>query len=243
MKFLLKKLLFSIHFFVLFFLIIIFSTQADETDIYDFSWLDADKEVYVLQNRKFRKDGNLYISAGGQKTLSGAFFDGTGYNLRGGFFFTENWGLELGWAQYSGQTNSNYEGVDNQAAIAFYRYVSSAQTAHLMWSPFYAKINTFNTIFYYDWIFGLGFANVVTKDNRDEFGVNPSDDLTTESQSGISWQTGIRFYLTEMVSLRLDVVAIHFQADLAKQDESQDDELKKTWFHNYDLNLGLNLSF
>ncbi len=36
---------------------------ASEKNVYDFSWLDQDKEVYVLQNRKFRKKNKLYVGA------------------------------------------------------------------------------------------------------------------------------------------------------------------------------------
>ena len=89
----------------------------------------------------------------------------------------------------------------------------------------------------------MGLANVTTSDNRNEFGVDESDTLKTESITGVSWTTGIRFYLSESVSLRLDINAIHFQANLAEQDETNDDELKLVWFHNYDLGLGLNFTF
>ena len=38
---------------------------AAEGDTYSFSWLDPDKEVFVLQNRKYRKKGRLHLNAGG----------------------------------------------------------------------------------------------------------------------------------------------------------------------------------
>ena len=34
---------------------------ANEKSVYEFSWLDKDKEIYVLQNRKFRKVGKQLI--------------------------------------------------------------------------------------------------------------------------------------------------------------------------------------
>ena len=67
---------------------------ANEKSVYEFSWLDKDKEIYVLQNRKFRKVGKVYVGAGGVKTISGAFVDSYGGTLRGGYFFSEDWGIE-----------------------------------------------------------------------------------------------------------------------------------------------------
>ena len=58
---------------------LVLSTQAfaSEKDIYEFSWLDPDKEVYVLQNRKYKKSGHIHLNAGGGVTTSGAFDDST----------------------------------------------------------------------------------------------------------------------------------------------------------------------
>ena len=50
-------------FLVLVTLIMSSVVMANEKSLYNFSWLDNDKEIYVLQNRKFRKDGNVYIGA------------------------------------------------------------------------------------------------------------------------------------------------------------------------------------
>ena len=60
---------------------------AGESSTYDFSWLDPDKEVYVLQNRKFRKKRSLFVSGGGGKTLSGAFVDSNSITGAHGIFF------------------------------------------------------------------------------------------------------------------------------------------------------------
>ena len=87
---------------------IIFSS---ESDIYDFTWLDPDKEVYVLQNRKFRKSGRLYINAGGGMTTSGAFINASNIQFRGGFFFKEDWGLEGVYSLNSGKENETAKSV------------------------------------------------------------------------------------------------------------------------------------
>ena len=89
-----SKLIFS---FSLIPLLFIYSTNihSSEEDLYAFSWLDQDKEVYVLQNRKFRKDDSFYLSAGGGITTSGAFVNAFTLQTKAGYFFKEDWGLEF----------------------------------------------------------------------------------------------------------------------------------------------------
>ena len=216
---------------------------ASEDSLYEFSWLDKDKKIYVLQNRKFRKNNNFYIGATGIKTMNGSFIDSMGSSFKAGYFFKEDWGLEVVYGSNSGKTNKTYDAVDAQGATPYFRKISNYTGAMLMWSPFYAKINTFDKVFYYDWIFGLGMGNYKTLDNRNEFGVSTSDSLTAESLSGYMWTTGLRFYVSESWSIRLDVTGMHYSADQTLQDDDKDEYTKKVSFHNYDLGVGLNYAF
>jgi outer membrane beta-barrel protein len=231
------------HFYFLMFFII--STQAfcDEKSLYNFSWLDSDKEVYVLQNRKFRKVDSLYVSLLGVKTLSGAFVDSYGGSLRLGYFFKEDWGLEFAYGKNSFSENDTAKGVKEAGTIPYYRGVDNYLTGMLMWSPFYSKINTFNNIFYYDWMFGLGLARVTTLNNGAEL-LSSDGGLTSHEEIGISWNTGLRFYISESWSLRLDFTGLHYQAEKTRQIEA-DSSTKKTkqLFSHYDLGIGLNYTF
>jgi outer membrane beta-barrel protein len=222
------------------------TVNAGEKSLYNFSWLDPDKEVYVLQNRKFRKDGNFYIGGTGAKTLSGAFIDSYGATLRTGYFFSEDWGLEFVYGKNSGSENDTAKGVKEQGTVPFYRKIDSYMGAMFMWSPFYSKINTFNKIFYFDWMFGLGAASLKTLDNRNKFDSTASnfDELTSENNIGLLWNTGFRFYINENWSLRLDVTGQNYKAAKTKQAEgdSTTSSIDKI-FSNYDLGLGLNYTF
>ncbi len=107
-------------------LFLVSSAYASESSVYDFNWLDTDKEVYVLQNRKFRKDSNLYLSAVAGMTTSGAFVDSYSYQGRIGYFFKEEYGVELLFAKNSSSKNETYENL--QAATnsdTFYRKVGN----------------------------------------------------------------------------------------------------------------------
>lgn len=117
--------------------------------------------------------------------------------------------------------------------------------AMLMWSPFYSKINTFNKVFYFDWMFGLGLANVTTKDNRKLFETTATDQkaMTTESNMGALWNTGFRFYINDHWSLRLDVTGLTYKANKTKSDSSNNVSKSSIVFTTYDLGFGLNYAF
>lgn len=220
------------------------SLLASEKSLYNFNWLDKDKEIYVLQNRKFRKDGKAYIGVTGNYTMSGAFINAYGGTVRGGFFFSEDWGVELLYGKSIGSENDTAKGVREQGTVPYYRKVDNYMGGMLMWSPFYSKINTFNRIFYFDWMFGVGAATISTLDNRNRFvaGLDNSK-LTSDSSVGALWNTGFRFHLTESWSIRTDVTGLHFSADKTKQVEGSRPTTTSMLFSNFDVGIGLNYTF
>jgi outer membrane beta-barrel protein len=189
---------------------------SSEKDIYEFSWLDPDKEVYVLQNRKFKKAGHLHLNAGGGITTSGAFVNSTAIQGRFGYFFTEDFGLEGLYSKNSGKENDTAAGVRSSGpqgtgTTPFRRIVENYWGAMALWSPFYSKINTFNTIIYMDWIFGVGYASLTEKNNKLAFqSASLANQATTETHSGIIWEAGLKFYLNQTFSIRTDLIAIHY---------------------------------
>ncbi len=219
---------------------------ASEKSLYEFSWLDKDKEIYVLQNRKFRKDGRFYIGGTGVKTVSGVFIDSYGASLRAGYFFNEDWGFELAYGKNSGSENDTAKGVREQAAsVPYFRKIDSYMGGMLMWSPFYSKINTFNKIFYFDWMLGAGLSSINTQDNRNKFvvGSTSQNDLTNENALGGIWSTGFRFYITNSWSLRMDLTGLHYTAEKSRKAGTGPVTKDSQIFSNYDIGLGLNYTF
>lgn len=219
---------------------------ANEKSLYNFSWLDNDKEIYVLQNRKFRKDGNFYVGGTLGYNLSQDFLDAYGGTIRAGYFMTEDWGLEFLYGKNVNSENDTAKGVKEQGTVPFYREIDSFMGAMVMWSPFYSKINTFNKVFYFDWMFGLGVGSITTKDNRNKFDTTASNqsELTSESTIGALWNTGFRFYINENWSLRLDLTGQTYNADKTKRTGSSGPTNKTSkLYNNYDVGLGLNYAF
>lgn len=214
------------------------TVMASEKSVYDFSWLDKDKEIYVLQNRKFRKDGRLYVGASGLKTISGAFVDSLGGTARVGYFLSEDWGVEFLYGKYSGTENDTAKGVKEQGTVPFYRKFDTLMGGMLWWSPFYAKINTFNEIFYFDWMFGAGVAQVTTLDNRNLFTPGAGNSLVSESVTGGMWSTAMRFHINQAWSLRLDFTGVHYSADRKSQSGGS-----TQLFSNYDFGVGVMFAF
>jgi outer membrane beta-barrel protein len=218
---------------------------AAEKSLYKFSWLDNDKEIYVLQNRKFRKDGKLYVGGTAAYNLNQAFLNAYGGTFRAGYFFTEDWGLEFIYGKYSNSENDTAKGVREQSTVPFYRQIDSFMGGMLMWSPFYSKINTFNKVFYFDWMFGVGLGSITTKDNRNKFDSFAADvnALTEESSIGGIWNTGFRFYISESWSIRLDLTGQVYKADKTKKVDTGPVTKTSKLFNTYDVGLGLNYAF
>lgn len=214
------------------------TTWSGEESTYEFKWLDADKEVYVLQNRKFRKTRTFHLSAAFGITTSGAFADAIVGQLRAGFFINEDWGVTALYSYNKSDTNDTFESVRVQQAVPFVRQVQYYYGAMVLWSPFYAKINTFNTIIYLDWMFGLGIANLTEENNRNELDVTGSTALKTESHVGAMWDVGMRFYLTQTWSMQMNLTAVHYKAEKALPNATEDD-----FYNNFDFTIGGVISF
>jgi outer membrane beta-barrel protein len=219
-------------------------SHASESDTYNFTWLDPDKEVYVLQNRKFRKVGRLHLNAGYGVTTSGPFVDATTMQVRLGYFFSEDWGVEGIYAKNDGKENDNALAVRNgqgNGTTPFRRIVNSYMGGMLLWSPFYTKINTFNSIFYLDWLFGLGLAQLEEKNNQNEIKDFGQDETAVvETHTGLIWNVGLQAYLSESWALRLDMTSVVYKAKLASTTSATTEEGTTS---NWDVALSLGYRF
>ena len=220
------------------------TSLASEGSTYQFKWLDQDKEVFVLQNRKYRKKNRLYLNLGIGITTSGPFSDARAIQGRAGYFIGEEWGVELLYSKNDSQTNDTFDSVKNATgAVPFVRQTSGYIGGMLMWSPFYAKINTFNNIIYFDWLFGVGVASLTEENNRNDFGIGTTTfgNLAEETHSAIMWDIGLQFYISDNWALRLDFTATHYNAPEASDANSLGGE--EDINSNYDLTLAVSVRF
>lgn len=227
----------------LLFLFISLKVYAAEGDTYSFTWLDPDKEVYVLQNRKYRKAGRMHLNIGTGVTTSGAFVDATTFQGRAGYFFKEDWGFEAVYAINNGKENGTAASLRSDGtsgSVPFRRIVDNYMGGMILWSPFYSKINTFNTIIYLDWIIGAGVAKLEESNNYQEFAINPNDETqTTESHTGFMWDAGLKFYLNENFDIRTDLTVVHYKANKPIRNGVGE----STYYSNWDFAISLGYSF
>jgi len=219
---------------------------AGEKDMYNFSWLDPGKEVYVLQNRKFRKVDKVYLNFGLGLTTSGAFADGMLAQIRAGYFFKENWGIELLYSYNSGEENDTgatvrgASGGSGVGSIPFRRITDSYMGGMLVWSPFYTKINTFNKVVYTDITFGIGLASLTETNNDPEFTSGNIGQVLFEQEThmGLIWDFSWIIYLTQHWHARASLTTIHYKAEgpTSLGSESEFDE-------NWDAVLSLGYRF
>jgi len=192
----------------LFFLILISKNLwAGTKDFYEFKWLDPDKKVYVLQDKLYENKGRFYFNLGyGSQGLSD-FQDTNLLHANIGYNFAEEWGAELFYSSYSNKNNNSFEAVQNGSVkvLPFILKIKSSYGLLATYSPFYAKLNTYNLISYIDWSFALGYASMQTADNYQDFLSNNTQNRFVDvSKSAIVGKTQIRFFLSEYFIFNID---------------------------------------
>jgi outer membrane beta-barrel protein len=189
-------------------------TQAAEDDLYDFLWLDPDKKVYVLQNKVYKKAGKGYANIGYSFGLDDNYQDTTAMQFAAGYYFHEEWAVELLYHQYS---NSNNESFDNlqriNGSVPFIRKVNKKYGVLGVWSPFYGKINTFNKIIYFDWSFGFGLGQIQTESNALTVSSPSTANIyNDEDQMALLGKTAFRIHATENFHVGLEYHRDHYRA-------------------------------
>lgn len=215
------------------------SIFAKEGSKYNFSWLDKDKEIYVLQNRKFRKKGRLQVSGSFGQTTGRAYVDGTSIQARGTFFFKEDFGVQFLFSKNNSEFNDLANRVVDQNAVPYTRLIDDYMGAEFVWSPFYSKINIFDQILYFDWMFNVGYQQINTSDNRRQFTVTTDTALTEQSVNGFSIGTSLLFHITQNIGIRLDITQLRFESDFF----TDTNQSEKYWFKNTDVTVGFNYKF
>lgn len=214
-------------------------TYAGEESLYDFLWLDPDKKVYVLQNKLYKKEHSFYGDLGYISNFTSKFQDTNGFALKGGYYFHEEWGIELFYQQYANSNNDDFRNVRLiNEAVPFIRRPKETYGAAVIWSPFYGKINTFNKIFYFDWSFGAGIAQVKTESNIKTVRIDDAPNkYETEIYSGAILKTNLKFHINENVHLGLEYMNTYYMAPGPKDPKS--DKLRT----NTDLIFSIGFSY
>jgi len=187
--------------------------KAGERDLYDFRWLDPDKKVYVLQNKVYKKKHTFYTDFSYIKGISSEYQDTSGMQLRSGFYFSEEWALELSFQDYNNKNNTTFDNLQRiNGVVPFIRKIERSYGIGAIWAPFYGKINTFNKIFYFDWYFGVSALKVEANSNADSAANPNSNQFKDESFVAAGAKTGLKFHINSNWHLGLEFQNTYFKA-------------------------------
>jgi outer membrane beta-barrel protein len=187
---------------------------ASEQSVYDFLWLDPDKKVYVLQNKIHKKEKTFFFNAGIGKTVNNDYQTAKNYVFKAGYFFHEEWGVELLYMNYDNKDNAAFTNLQQvNTAYPFIRKMKQSYGALATWAPFYGKINTFNKIVYFDWMFGAGVTRLEAENNRDTFiSRSPNNVYKSEAHNALALKTQLKFHLTKHSHINLELINQHYRA-------------------------------
>jgi len=204
------------------------------TGDYSFQWLDPDKKIYVLQNRRYQKAGRLQISANAGIASTNAYRDSYSIEPRVAYYFREWLGIEGFYSFYLNQENSTFEALSRAApnALPSVRELRSQMGALIKYVPWYAKINVFNQILYFDWSFSAGVGQLATAlDTRTSSSAAAT--YLNENLIGYYLGTGHQYHLSDTFSVRFDYLATFYKAPLLGTSGSS------TWFSSSTFSAGV----
>lgn len=186
--------------------------EAKDDDEVDFSWLDQDKRIYVLQNRKYRNDQRFGLYASGAMTLNDPFRNGYGGIVRASYSFTDQLGLETFFGFFGHVDSTTLSAVKSRSStLPYVREVRSYFAGVGSWTPFYGKFNFFNKIIYFDWFFNAGIGYIQTaNDINTVSGASPQ--WNKDNRFGIFFGTGQKYFLNKNLLIRWDILGMNYGA-------------------------------
>ncbi len=212
-----------------------------ERDEYDFSWLDPDKKIYVVQNRKYNKAQRFEISTGYGVGMGETYRTQRQWNYRGTFFFSEHWAVSMfGFSNFNSENDTMAQLKNVASRVPAVRDTNRYFGGSLVWLPFYGKINLFNQIFYIDWNFQIGVGSAQTEiDVNTRVGSDPV--IEEDSFGAFHWGSGWKFFITRNWAAHLDFLATYYKAPNALYGTVAGSEDQT--YDNYYLTLGLGYTF
>jgi outer membrane beta-barrel protein len=205
----------------------------DENSEYNFSWLDPEKKIYVLQNRKYTKTGHVFLNLLGGPGFSNSYRTVWNLDPRIDYYFSESFGIEAFYTQTFNSPNNTFAALQTTSptTLPIVREINNELGFMAQWVPWYAKINFFNNILYFDWYFQAGAGQLGTTIS----GAGTSNAFAAQNQSlfALYAGTGHLYHLNENWQVRVDFTGAYYRAPL------QGNVGSSTWFSNYNFEVGL----
>lgn len=183
------------------------SDKVDLKKLEDKYWGAKDEEYGVIQNRTYSKAQKFYGSLVAGTLINDSFAEGKPVGGMLGYYFTEDFGVELSYLGHDAKRNENVETLANKsyAVAPNYNLVKNSMTASVTYTPFYAKMAFMNkSIMYFD----MGFTAGVGVSTYEQV-TSPAQGAGEQFNSKTSPHFEIGFmqqlFLTKNVAFRLDL--------------------------------------
>jgi outer membrane beta-barrel protein len=214
-------------------------SDARPDDEYSFNWLDPEKKIYVLQNRRYLKANHFLLSVMGGPGLSNPYRTVLNLEPRVAYYFSEAFGVEGFYTIVFNSPNNTVVALQTATAttLPVVREIRSQAGGLAHWVPWYAKINVFNKILYFDWYFAGG-AGAVGWSAGYSGSVNPRDSTTTDNpinKFAVFAATGQQFHLNESLTVRLDFMGAFYTAPIVGTAGDT------AWYSNYNFGIGFGI--
>lgn len=201
---------------------------------YDFNWLDKDKKIYVLQNRRYTKAGHVFLSLMGGPGLSNPYLTAWNLDPRISYYFSEAFGIEAFYGFTFNAPNNTLTALANTTptTVPVIREFKNELGLMAQWVPWYAKINMFNKILYFDWYLQAGMGQLATQiQTQTNTQLPPS--FTSQNLFALYVGTGHIYHVSDDFIVRADFTGSYYHAPL------QGNAGSNTWFSNYNFELGI----
>lgn len=217
--------------------------QGDE---YDFSWLDPEKKIYVVQNRKYTKAGKIELALNGGIGIGQIYRTRRIVMPRLFYYFNENFGASFAAGFAKNAENQDLVGLKLISnTIPIIRDVQSFYGGSVLWLPFYGKMNMFNQILYVDWHFELGLGQVTSEIDMNT-NKNGNPQVSEATYTSFHYGTGMKFFITRNIAARLDYLAVNYKApsgiDASGAIATATSGVEET-YDNHFLTLGVSYTF
>jgi outer membrane beta-barrel protein len=208
------------------------ATSSD--DDYSFNWLDPDKKIYVLQNRRYRKGGHVMLSLLAGSSFSNPYRATFNIDPRISMYFNKQFGLEGFFTFTSNSPNAVFNALVAAAnnVLPVIREIKTQMGGMLHWAPWYSKINVFNKILYFDWYFGAGVGGIRAAIDKRANALAPANYVSQDLIAGFV-STGHQYSISHHVLVRLDVTAAYYRAPVFG------DTGDNATYSNYDFGVGI----
>jgi len=128
------------------------------------------------------------------------------------YYFSEAWGFEVFYQAISNSSNGTYDALRTAApnALPNIREITAQYGAMVHWVPWYAKINFFNEILYFDWYLEGGAGSIKSQLDTNTFAAR-APNFQPENLFAIYLGTGHQYHLSQHFIVRLDVLGSFYQ--------------------------------